>query len=417
MNNFVQDDISTGPLRGIRVVDFSSYVAGPYCTMLLGDMGADVIKVEPLSGEQWRHQDPFASNLSRSFMSLNRNKRSIALDLKDPDGLHAALELLATADVMVHNWRPGVAERLGLGYEDLRSRFPRLIYATNSAYGPKGPMAKKGGYDLVIQSISGLLASNPAPDGAVPKRYAGVAIVDFTAGDKLAYGITCALIEQARTGRGQRVDSSLMEAALGLQRQKLITIEQLPSETPVGNTLEKMRAAADQSASAGARELYYRTYQTLDGFITVGCLNVPQREILLSLLDIEDPWRANPDKLPADAAEDQARRALVARVEAIFAMRSTADWFAAIDAHQIPCAPVQMSTDVLRDPQVISSDYLFEFNFSGYGKVRSIGTGVRVESGGGVRLPPPRLGEHSAEILAELGLAPATQPAASLTHS
>lgn len=393
----------TGPLTGIRVVDFSGYIAGPYCTMMMGDMGADVIKIEPPTGEQWRHQDPFAPGESLSFMALNRNKRSVILNLKDPEDRATAMRLLATADVLVHNWRPGVAERLGLGYEHLSAHFPRLIYATNSAYGPKGPRAKQGGYDLVIQALSGLLASNPTPDGAVPKRYAGIAVVDFTAGNKLAYGITCALLERSRTGLGTRVDSSLMEAALGLQRQKLIAVEGMEkADLPSGNTKEQMRAAAERSAASGARELYYRTYQTRDSFITVGCLNVPQRQILLSMLQMSDPWHANPDQVPPTQAEDDVRRALVDQAEARFKTEDTANWVKRIEAADIPCAPVQMASEVLRDTQVLASDYMYDYLYPGCGTVSSVGTGVRVGEQRGVHRPPPKLGEHTQAVLAEM---------------
>jgi crotonobetainyl-CoA:carnitine CoA-transferase CaiB-like acyl-CoA transferase len=253
------------------------------------------------------------------------------------------------------------------------------------------------------------LASNPTPDGGVPKRYAGIAIVDFTAGSKLVYGITCALLQRARIGRGERVDSSLMEAALGLQRQKLITIEEV-SQTDLqeGTTADKMRAASEKSASAGARELYYRTYQTSDGFITVGCLNIPQRHLLHDMLEMEDPWHENPDQLPVSEEEDRARRALVVQAEARFRTRSTAEWMRLIEAEEIPCAPVQMSADVLQDPQVVASDYLFEYHYPGYGRVSSVGTGVRVGDQGGVHLPPPKLGEHTEAVLAELGLNPSS---------
>ncbi|XQW86669.1 CaiB/BaiF CoA transferase family protein [Thalassotalea piscium] len=391
------------PLSGVRIVDFSGYVAGPFCCMLLGDMGADVIKVESPTGEQWRHQDPFAPGVSQSFMALNRNKRSVVLDLKTEEGRENAIKLLETADVMVSNFRPGVAERYGLGYDKLKDLFPRLIYTTNTAYGPSGSRSLQPGYDLVVQAFSGLLSSNPAPDGGVPKRYAGVALVDFTAGHYMLYGIMCALFQRCQTGKGQKVQASLLEAALGLQRQKMLTVEgavKLPVRE--GNTIEKMAQVSKQSNAFGARELYYRTYQTSDGFITVGCLNVPQRLIFLKLLEMEDPWHTNPDGIPATDEIDQARRQLSLTAEARFMKRSTQEWVALFEAEGVPNAPLQMLEQVMKDPQVVDSNFLYEYDYPGYGKVQSVGTGVRVGEGGKVRRPPPRLGEHTDEIMQEI---------------
>ncbi|MGH8758801.1 MAG: CaiB/BaiF CoA transferase family protein [Burkholderiales bacterium] len=391
------------PFAGVRVVDFSGYIAGPYCTMLLGDMGADVIKVEPPTGEQWRHQNPFATGESLSFMSLNRNKRSVVLNLKEAADRELALELVASADVLVHNWRPGVAEKFGLGYEQLAEKYPKLIYATNSAYGPKGPHAAKGGYDLVIQARSGLMAANPAPDGGVPKRYAGIAVVDFTAGNKLAYGVVCALFQRMRTGRGSRVDSSLMEAALGLQRQKLIIAEKgFSANVPSGSTAERLRRESQAAAAVTARELYYRTYGTSDGFVTVGCLNVPQRLGFLKLVGIVDPWHGNPDEVPTTTEEDEVRRELTIRAERIFETRSTSDWVRLLEEAGLPCAPVQIALDVLNDPQVLASDYMCEYAYPGLGIVRSVGSGVRVGDGNFTNAPPPMLGQHTDEVISEI---------------
>lgn len=399
----MRDSSNNLPLNGIRIIDFSGYVAGPFCCMLLGDMGADVIKVESPTGEQWRHQDPFAPGVSQSFMALNRNKRSVVLDLKTTEGRDNAIKLLESADVMVSNFRPGVAERYGLDYKKLKDLFPRLVYTTNTAYGPTGDRSIQPGYDLVVQAFSGLLSSNPAPDGGVPKRYAGVALVDFTAGHYMLYGIMCALFQRYQTGKGQKVEASLLEAALGLQRQKMLTVEgaiDLPVKE--GNTIEQMAAVSKRSNAFGARELYYRTYQTLDGFITVGCLNVPQRLIFLKLLKMEDPWHTNPDGIPETEEIDQARRQLSLNAEERFLKRNTQEWVGLFEAQGVPNAPLQMLEQVMKDPQVVDSNFLYEYDYPGYGKVQSVGTGVRVGEGGKVRRPPPRLGEHTEEILQEI---------------
>ncbi|MDX8443584.1 CaiB/BaiF CoA transferase family protein [Mesorhizobium australafricanum] len=402
----------SGPLEGIRVVDFSGYIAGPFCTQMLGDMGADVIKVEPPTGEQWRGQDPFAPGFSRSFIALNRNKRSIVLDLKSGEGREVAMALVASADVMVHNYRPGVPERLGIGYDAMRALNPKLIYASNSAYGQEGPRAHQPGYDLVIQAVSGLIASNPTPDGKAPRRYAGIALIDFTAGQMLAIAVLSALIQRQRTGVGQKVESTLIEAALSLQRQKLVSIEGLDGQSPQkapGTVLERMQRSAGQMTDLSERELYYRTYETSDGYVTIGCLNVPQRKHFMAIVGLEDPWFENPDALPKSEDENRRRRALTSYAEAEFRKTTTAAWVRKFEACGVPCAPVQMSADLMFDEQVEAGGYFVDFMMPEFGRVRTMGTGISVNGRPESYRPPPKLGQHTQEILAELAV---LQPAA-----
>lgn len=406
---------SSGPLDGIRVVDFSGYIAGPFCTQLLGDMGADIIKVEPPAGEQWRGQDPFSPGFSKSFVALNRNKRSIVLDLKTDEALTTAKALIASADVMVHNYRPGVAERLGIGYEAVRDLNPRLIYASNSAYGQKGPRALHAGYDLVIQAVSGLIASNPNPDGKAPRRYAGIALIDFTAGQTLAIGVLSALIQRQRTGVGQKIESTLIEAALSLQRQKLVSIEAVDGQNPQksqGTVRDRMRASAKHMHDLVARELYYRTYETSDGYVTIGCLNVPQRRHFMSIVGLEDPWFENPDALPQTDEEDTSRRALTAYAEHEFTKRSTTEWVTAFEACGVPCAPVQMSDDLMFDQQVEAGGYFVDFVMPEFGRVRTMGLGITSDGRPKSHRPPPALGQHTKEILDELAARQAAETSA-----
>lgn len=395
----------SGPLDGIRVVDFSGYIAGPFCTQLLGDMGADVIKVEPPTGEQWRVQDPFAAGFSKSFVALNRNKRSIVLDLKTDVGREIARGLIASTDIMVHNYRPGVAERLGIGYDAMHTLNPKLIYAVNSAYGPNGPRAHQAGYDLVIQAVSGLIASNPRPDGKAPRRYAGIALIDFTAGQMLAFGVMAALVQRLRRGVGQRVESTLIEAALSLQRQKLVSVEAVDGDhqqKATGTVLDRVHAWAIQMNDLVERELYYRTYETSDGYVTVGCLNVAQRQHFMAIVGLDDPWFENPDAAPKSEEEDQSRRALTVYAEDEFTKRTTAAWVEAFETCGVPCAPVQMSDDLMFDEQVEAGGYFIDFEMPEFGRVRTMGCGLSFNGRPDGHRPPPALGQHTEEIIDEL---------------
>ena len=399
----------SGPLAGIKVLDFSGYIAGPFCTMLLADMGAEVIKVEPPGGEQWRHQDPFAPSLSKSFVALNRNKRSIILDLKRAIAKDAVQKLIARSDVLVHSYRPGVAERLGLGCESATQLNPRLIYASNSAFGSKSPRAQHPGYDLVIQAASGLLAGNWPPDGRAPRRYSGIALVDFTAGNMLALGVVAALLERGRTGVAKRVESSLFDAALSLQRQSLLSIEGIDDASgaavPV-TTRERLSAEAQRVKSVASRELYYRTYESADGFVTVGCLNIAQRLKFAAALSVADPWYGNPDRIPGTAEEDAARRQLTVEAEAQFRKKTSSEWVRTLEDLGVPCGVVRLGSDLMSDTEIQAGGYMVTFDLPGYGKTRSVGTGVRVGDGTRHHRSPPDPGQDTTAVLRELGYAP-----------
>ncbi len=361
-----------GPLNGVVVLDFTQVEMGPCATQTLGDFGADVIKVErPPSGDLARVHMRGPSGESAVFWSLNRNKRSVALDVRTPLGREAINRLATRADVLVHNFRPGVMERLGFGPEELRKINPRLIYAMGSGYGSDGPYRDKGGQDVLAQAISGIAARRPNPSD--PPEPMATAIADFTAGMLLVQGILMALMARERTGKGQVVDVSLLDGMLAMQMQ----------EATVWLSLR-------QRLNWGAMPLS-GTFQTRDG----------HREISRGL-GIED--------LSADPRyathEDQVahRDDLQARFREEFRKLTTDEAVQALEAVDILVSRVNTLEDALDDPQVAHNEMIVEMRHPDYGLVRTVGIPIKMrDTPGSLRLPPPRLGEHTAEVLEELG--------------
>jgi formyl-CoA transferase len=366
------------------VLDFTQVEMGPAATQTLGDFGADVIKVErPPRGDLAREHMRGPSGESAVFWSLNRNKRSVAIDVRTPLGREAILRLAKRADVLVHNFRPGVMERLGFGAEDLRKMNPRLIYAVGSGYGSDGPYRDKGGQDVLAQAMSGIAARRPDP--SAPPEPMSTAIADFTAGMLLVQGILMALIARERTGKGQVVDVSLLDGMLAMQLQ----------EATVWLSLK-------QRLNWGAFPLS-GTFQTRDGYVVmIGAFKPnPLREICRGL-GIED--------LSADPRyathEDQVthREELQARFREEFRRLTTQEAVQALEAVDILVSRVNTIEEALEDPQVAHNEMIVEMRHPAYGLVRTVGIPIKMDgTPGTLRLPPPRLGEHTAEVLKELG--------------
>jgi formyl-CoA transferase len=368
----------------VVVLDFTQVEMGPAATQTLGDFGADVIKVErPPRGDLAREHMRGPSGESAVFWSLNRNKRSVAIDVRTPLGREAILRLAKRADVLVHNFRPGVMERLGFGAEDLRKMNPRLIYAVGSGYGSDGPYRDKGGQDVLAQAMSGIAARRPDP--SAPPEPMSTAIADFTAGMLLVQGILMALIARERTGKGQVVDVSLLDGMLAMQLQ----------EATVWLSLK-------QRLNWGAFPLS-GTFQTRDGYVVmIGAFKPnPLREICRGL-GIED--------LSADPRyathEDQVthREELQARFREEFRRLTTQEAVQALEAVDILVSRVNTIEEALEDPQVAHNEMIVEMRHPAYGLVRTVGIPIKMDgTPGTLRLPPPRLGEHTAEVLKELG--------------
>jgi formyl-CoA transferase len=376
------------PLSGVRVLELANYMAGPYCGMLLGDLGADVIKVEnPQGGDYSRTNPPFVAGEGAGFMLLNRNKRSLALNLKHPRGRDLFLDLVRTADVLIENFRPGTMRELGLGYETLAARFPRLIYLSASGYGQTGPYSARPGLDLILQGMSGLMSITGEEDG--PPVKVGVPICDLTAALYGAYAILAALLARERTGEGQFIDVSLYEAGVAL------AVWEAATYWATGEVPGRLGSAHRASAP-------YQAIRTADGYITIGATSPPTWSRFCRALGLE---RLEHDPRFATNAARRARyKELAALIEEVTITRPGAHWYRLLEDAGVPCGLLQTYDQVLDDPHLKARGFFHELPHPRAGRVRVLGSPARLS-----RTPPqlrragPLLGEHTAEILGELG--------------
>ncbi|MFC4276298.1 CaiB/BaiF CoA transferase family protein [Achromobacter aloeverae] len=374
----------TAALSGIKVIEICNVAAGPFCGMLLADMGADVIKIEhPEGGDTLRAWPPLSEGYSENFASLNRNKRSVTLNLKDPADVARARELAAGADVLLENNRPGVMARLGLGYEDLAELNPRLVYCSISAYGQTGPRAQEGGFDLTIQAMSGIMSVTGEAGGAPVK--CGVPVADFTAGLYGAFSITAALRVAQATGRGTHLDVPMLGVTMGIAA--LQTSEYFGS----GKDPQKL-------GSAHPRNAPYQAFRCRDGYFGMAAGNNALWKSVCAVV-------GRPELFQDERFLDTGRRArnqveLRDLLEAIFVQEDGATWLARFRETGVPCAPINSYSEVLADPQVEHMGWVQPLELPNGVKTRTFGAPVRI---GGQTLPirsaPPALGEHNAEVL------------------
>jgi formyl-CoA transferase/CoA:oxalate CoA-transferase len=376
------------PLDGLKVIDLTRVLAGPFCTQLLGDMGADVVKIEePRHGDDTRGWAPFVDGWSSYFLGVNRNKRSLALDLKSPDGAEVFTRLLLGADVLVENLRPGTLARLGFGYDTVAALNPRLIYASVTGYGQTGPRRDEAGYDPVAQAEAGVMEVTGPADGE-PSRV-GVAITDFLAGQFMFSGILLALRERERTGRGQAIDIALFDAILATMT--------LPAGIAFATGAAPRRMGNTHPSIAP-----YETFHTADGLVMV-CAGNPKlwRQFCQA---IDRPELVDDPRFLDNSRRLANRPALVALIEGATRGWTTDEFVARLDRHQVPCGRVRSIVEALADPQVAARDMLVSLPHETLGDVPMIGNPIKMSAAAAVfRRPPPALGEHTGEILRELG--------------
>jgi len=387
----------TGPgaLDGVKVLEFSEMIAAPFAGMHLGDLGADVLKVEPPEGDPWRHSLEFAPNESRTFLSLNRNKRGIVLDLKQPEAQEVVRRLVPTMDVVIVNYRPDVPARLGIDYGTLGALNPRLIYVQNTAMGGRGEHSHRPGYDLIAQAVTGLMLTGGRLDADGVPLPLTPAIGDYATGLVIALAICAALVARERTGLGQKVDTTLLGTSLALQIASFMRTE---VEAPTAEA-----SASSTSADARALNAYYRVYRTQDSMVAVACLTPTLRRKMAQAIEVHDVRHDR--KIPRDSEEGR-RVALEFTAAAIerFLEKTTAEWLAVFDSAGVPAAPVRTVHELWDDPQVRANDLVVDYVHPAAGAVSMVGPVIEMAATPtSVRRPPPTLGQHNDEVLAELG--------------
>jgi glutaryl-CoA transferase len=374
-----------GPLDGVRVLDLTRVVAGPYCSMFLGDLGAEVVKVEqPGVGDDTRGWGPpFAGGESAYYLCINRNKQSLALDLKSQRVRELLRELVKVADVVIENFRPGTMERLGLGEKELRAINPRLIYASLTGFGADGPMSDWPGYDLIVQAWGGLMSITGTPDGEPVK--VGVAIIDLIAGLMLGKAITAALFAREKIGVGQRIDTSLLEA-------------EVASLINVGSNYLIGGKVPTRWGNAHPNIVPYQNFQTADGYLVIGVASEVIWKRFCQAIGRSD---LTDDRRFADNSKRVEHRvSLIALLSEMFLERTNDAWFRLLSEAEVPCAPVQTIDQVFQAPQVLHRRMLMEVEHPTAGKVPMAGIPVKFSvTPASVRMPPPLLGEHNSEIL------------------
>jgi len=376
---------NSGPLAGIRILDLTRVLAGPYCTMFLGDLGAEVVKVEqPGVGDDTRGWGPpFAGGESAYFLCTNRNKKSLTVDFKSAEGTALLRKLTARADVLIENFRPGAMERLGLGDKELRATNPRLVYASLSGFGADGPMADIPGYDLIVQAWGGLMSITGTAESGPLK--VGVAIIDLVAGLMLGKSIVAALYAREKSGVDQRVDTSLLEA-------EVAALINAGSNYLIGGKVP------GRWGNAHPTIVPYQSFQTADSFLVLGAASEAIWKRLCPALGHGE--LADDPRFAKNADRVEHRQELIALLAAIFLTRTTTEWVAALTEADVPCAPVQTIDQVFAAPQVLHRNMLVEVEHPTAGTVKLAGIPVKFSATpASVRLPPPLLGQHSEDVL------------------
>jgi crotonobetainyl-CoA:carnitine CoA-transferase CaiB-like acyl-CoA transferase len=376
-----------GPLHGFRIIDLTSMLSGPWATMMLADQGADVVKVEmPGSGDHTRSLANQRGNMSANFLNINRNKRSITINLKTERGRELLEQLTKTADALVQNFRPGVAERLGIGEARMRTVAPKLLYVSISGFGDRGPWAQKPVYDPIIQAMSGLTTVQAGSDAQRP-RLVRTVVPDKVSALTAAQAITAGLLGRERTGEGQHLKMSMLDAVMAF-----LWASDMGAQTYVDHQVTNQEAAS----------FIDLIYETQDGFMTVAVMTNKEWQGLARALGHPE-WLEDP-RFNSPAARDRHVNERLVMTQEVLRTGTTAQWMQRLEAYDVPCAPALTRSEVLKHPQIVASGTLIEIDHPVSGRLRQARPPARFEhTPADVRFGAPRLGEHTEEILLEIG--------------
>jgi crotonobetainyl-CoA:carnitine CoA-transferase CaiB-like acyl-CoA transferase len=376
------------PLKGVRVLDLTNVMAGPYCSMVLGDLGAEVIKLESLDGDSTRNFEPKVNDESYCFAVLNRNKKSIAVDLKSPQGREIVLKLAARCDIAIENFRPGVVKKLGIAYDDLKQVNPALIYASMSGFGQTGPYGRKGGFDIIAQGMSGIMMMTGHPGGRPAK--VGIAMNDIACGVTTLYGILGAYIGRLRHGTGQYLETSLLEAGLAWSIWEFGAFFG-GGEVPTATGTRHRRSAP------------YQAFRSGDGYVTIGASGDKLWRAFVTQVVEQPQWLQDP-RFERNPLRVKNADALQEMIEAVLVTQPTAHWIERLDAAGVPGGPVYTYDQTLSDPQVQHRRMVYDIEHPKIGPMKTLG--LPLKSSGEltqIRRPAPLHGQHSEEILREAG--------------
>ncbi|MET0153682.1 MAG: CaiB/BaiF CoA-transferase family protein [Candidatus Binatia bacterium] len=383
--------VGAGPLRGYRVIDVTAMISGPLATQILADQGADVIKVEnPAGGDHTRASPNRRGGLPAAFLNNNRNKRSVAIDLKHETGRAVLMRLVSGADVFVQNFRPGVADRMGLGEEAIRKAAPRIIYASISGFGESGPMASKPAYDPLVQAFSGLATVQAGSDEQRP-RLVRTILADKLTAVTAAQAITAALAARERGGEGQHVRVSMLDSVMAF-----LWSSDMAGQTFVGDELPQAEAAS----------FIDLIYETRDGHLSVAVQTDREWRALARALE-RPQWLAD-ERFGTPALRQHNIDARLELIQEVLRTRSSAEWLARLEAEGVPCAPVLTRAEVIRHPQIVDNESVCEVDHPQAGRLRQARPAARFSrTPATIARGAPRLGEHTASVLAELGVSAA----------
>lgn len=377
-----------GPLDGYRIIDLTSMISGPFATMMLGDQGADVIKVEiPGRGDHVRAGGNRSGGLPASFLNNNRNKRSVTIDLKDERGREVLKRLAVSADVFIQNFRPGVVDRMGIGEEAIREVAPNIVYVSISGFGEAGPYAGKPTYDPIIQAVSGLASVQGGSDQQRPRLIRTI-LPDKLTAVTAAQAITAALLARERTGKGQHVQLSMLDAVLAF-----LWSSDMGGQTFVGKTVSQQRAAS----------FIDLIYETADGHMSVAVMS--DREWAGLCQALERPEWLDDERFKTPALRDQNINDRLSLTQDVLRTRTTAEWLTRLEGAGVPCAPVLTRNELLEHPQIQASDVLIETEHPDAGLLRQARAAARFsDTPTSIRHGAPQLGAHTDDVLAEAGL-------------